>query len=81
MPKIKKTIVLIVSVLFIWLAVGFTDYCLVVIEKNPIFCIKTDAYSYKGFGYSFEIVPHIVTGKNEYAYYIFDNCIVNNFTN
>lgn len=81
MPKIKKAIILIISVLLIWIAVGFTDYVLVVMEKTPIFCIKTDTYSYKGFGYSFDIVPHIVTGKNEYAYYIFDNCIENNFTN
>ncbi|MDE6519060.1 MAG: hypothetical protein K2K91_01170 [Ruminococcus sp.] len=81
MTKIKKTIVLIVSVLLIWFAVGFTDYVLVVMEKTPIFCIKNDTYSYKGLGYSFEIVPHIVTEKKEYAYYIFGMGIENNFTN
>lgn len=77
----KKTIITILSILLLWFAIWQVDYARVILEKTPVFCIKTQDSHYKGLGYAFDIYPHPITGDPEYAAYVFGEMVGSNFTN
>ena len=75
---------MILAVIAAYTAVFTTDRILISNEKPPIFCLKKENESgstYYGLGYSYEVCPHIITGKREYALYIFGQLVTSNFTN
>lgn len=75
------TLCIVAAVLLLWFAAGFTDYAMAESGKAPVFCIEQKDGVYVGLGYSYEMYPHLITGKNEYALYLFGNLIKSNFTN
>ena len=77
--KLKITLVCVVGVIALWAAVFCTDCLRVLQEKTPVFCLR-DGTAYTGAGYSFEIARHPVTGRAEYALYIFGGYVGGNFT-
>ena len=77
----KRLLILFISIICAWLAVGVTDYLLVLNDRRPIFCIN-DKYEYSGLGYKFEISKKLTdTEKYEYSYYIFGFLVESNATN
>ena len=75
------TFCIVAAVLLLWFAAGFTDYVMAESGNAPVFCIEQSDGVYAGLGYSYEMYPHPITGKNEYALYLFGNLIKSNFTN
>ncbi|MDO5558943.1 MAG: hypothetical protein Q4F95_05035 [Oscillospiraceae bacterium] len=81
MKKIKKITVIILIVILLWLVMFIVDYLRVVSEKAPVFCVQTKDGCYTGAGYSYEMYPHIITGKKEYSLSFFGRIIKSNYTN
>lgn len=71
----------ILSVLLVWLCVGAVDYASVLKGRKPMFCIEISDGHYAGLGYSFDIITHPITGKNEYVFSLFGNTMESDITN
>ena len=71
MNKIKKVILIIVSILCVWLFIGIIDFSLVHNYHKPLFCIGVNladdggSGKYVGLGYSFEIEGNFVSESEE----------------
>lgn len=79
-----KTLKIILVSFLAWVCILAVDSVRVGMESRPIFCIgveKGNGTEYRGIGYMFETCPHLVTGKNEFALYIFGQAVMSNFTN
>jgi len=80
----KKRSVLqsVVLILLIWCGIFAADwFCVTALEKKPLFCIRTDSDIYTGLGYSYEIIVHPITGKEEYCLTVFGRYASSNITN
>ena len=80
----KKAITVIIIAITAYAAVFAADFIMILNEKPPVFCIKKESASYityYGLGYSYEICPHIITGKKEYVLCILGQEISSNLTN
>lgn len=75
--------IVLVSIL-VWVGMLTVDLVRVGMESRPIFCIEAEkgrGAEYYGIGYMLVTYPHLVTGKNEFALYIFGQPVMSNFTN
>ncbi len=81
MVKAKSIILIFLALIMLWAALLITDYGEVVMENEPVFCVTDDGVLYRGAGYSFEVYPHLVTGKREYCFYLFGCPVESTFTN
>ena len=80
MKKTKLLFKIAVIFLAIWILIALIDFGAAISGYSPIFCIKSDSY-YQGFGYSYVISAHPITGKSEYCLYIFGCPVMSDFTN
>ncbi|MBQ2797778.1 MAG: hypothetical protein IJF09_00150 [Ruminiclostridium sp.] len=81
MSKKKVVICSVIAVILIYFSICITDFLLVANGNKPLFCIKDGDNNYNGFGYSYIIYQHPITGKNEYAFYVIGNLVRSTFTN
>ncbi len=80
---LKAFKIVLVSVL-VWAGMLAVDLVRVGMESRPIFCIETEkgrSAEYYGIGYMFVTCPHLVTGENEFALYVFGQPVMSDFTN
>ncbi|MCR5330819.1 MAG: hypothetical protein K6E62_06485 [Lachnospiraceae bacterium] len=79
----KRLIMAVAIVLIIWFSLFITDFIRVAgMEKNPLFAFTfSDESHYTGAGYSYDIYRHPITGRYEYALYLFGIPVTSNFTN
>ena len=79
--KKKRLIIAVVIVITIWLSLFIADFIRVAgFEKNPLFAFSEESH-FTGAGYSYDIYRHPVTGRYEYALYLFGIPVTSNFTN
>ena len=80
--KKKKTIIIVLAVVLLWLAAGVTDFALVHSYHRPLFCVCTEPMQdggsgkYVGLGYSFDIEGNFMPedefpGVTKWTYYLF----------
>lgn len=80
--KKKKTIIVMICILVLWIAIGVVDYSRVHSFEKPVFCVGTDLASdggsgkYIGLGYSFDIKGNFMPedefpGVTKWTYYLF----------
>ncbi len=71
--KKKKTIIIVLTVILLWLAAGVTDFALVHSYHKPLFCICTEPMQdggsgkYVGIGYSFDIEGNFTPDTADYG--------------
>ena len=79
--KKKRTVIIVLAIILLWLAAGVTDFALVHSYHRPLFCICAEPMQdggsgkYVGLGYSFDIEGNFVTeaghlGVTSYRGYI-----------
>ncbi len=83
MIHMKKRMIIIASIIFIWLCMFVVDNLMVTkYKREPVFCISwNDNGHYTGMGYSFDIYTNPVTEEFEYARSIFGIETGSTFTN
>ncbi len=78
-----KVLNVIVCIIAVWVLIWCYDMYRVDIKEDlPACCFETPKGSghYVGAGYSFDIYDHPITGKQEFALYVFGNEIKSTFT-
>lgn len=81
MKKRTKAFIAAFLVSYIWLMMFLVDSSRILNDKNPIFCIKTEAGEYHGIGYNMLVVDHPVTGEREHyisALGLYEDCNMTN---
>ena len=69
-----------IAFLVFWVMFAGLDFCFVAkFDTEPLFCSKNEAH-FTGMGYSFDRYPNPVTGKYEYAFYLFGHLVTSTFT-
>ena len=77
-----KFINVIVCIVSVWLIMMCVDLFNVdALGNDPICVIETSTDHYVGLGYSFDVIEHPVSGKLEYAFYLFGQPVKSNITN
>jgi len=66
MKKRTKACIAIFLISYIWLMMFLVDSSRILNEKNPIFCIQTQAGEYRGIGYNMMVMDHPLTGEREH---------------
>jgi len=77
----RKAFIIIICVVIFWTITFFVDYYRVINGDKPCFCVNTGNSHYSGIIYSFDIITHPLTEKNEFALYFFGALAESSVTN
>ncbi|MBQ6039987.1 MAG: hypothetical protein K5705_16580 [Oscillospiraceae bacterium] len=82
--KRKRAAIIVLMLLLIWGGMAAADrFAVDALSHTPVCCIRNrnENTHFTGLGYAYDVCTHPVTGKLEYALYIFGKPVKSTFTN